>query len=72
MIVMNVKQLRDYLNSLDLDSIQSNVNVVSVIEDGKTMQVDDFGGIILVTPGRGFKPYLSIYTSEAVDVCNAE
>ena len=68
---MNVKQLRDYLNSLDLDNIQSHINVVSVLEDGKTMQVDNFGDIILVCPECGCKPYLSIYTEESIDVCNS-
>ena len=69
---MTVKDLRDYLNSLNLDEIQPDLAIVSMTdyEGRRIMQVDDSSKIILCEPSYpSFKPYLAIYTDEAIEEC---
>lgn len=56
---MNLKTLRDYLNSLNLDEVQPDVEIVYHASDGT--HCEDMACFNLVSPSDPkFKPYLSI------------
>lgn len=62
--MLNIKTLRDYLNSLDLDEVSKDVCIVYHSSDGTHCEsMDDFQ---LCFPDGCFKPYLSIYTESFV------
>lgn len=69
---MTLKDLRDYLNGLDLNEVQSDVELVVHIKDNQN-GASDFGfsdtmaDFHLIFPDKvGCKPYLSI-TGESFD-----
>lgn len=67
---MTVKQLRDFLNSIDLDSIQEGITVASVTEAGKRhIIIDDLVEAEIYNPAfEGPKPYLQFTTREAAEL----
>lgn len=67
---MTVKQLRDFLNSIDLDSIQEDITIASVTEAGKRhIVIDDLVEADILEPSfEGPKPYLQFTTREAAEL----
>lgn len=75
--MIKVKDLRDYLNGLELDLIDSYITICSVNHDNGNcedyMQCDLLGDIVLDNPdsvtGKG---HLYFYTDEACDKIDEE
>ena len=69
---MTLKELRDLLNSIDLDS--TNNDFISVISVCKPMEEDAYilddilaTAFVCEAEGEGNKPYLRMYTNGAVN-----
>ncbi len=65
---MTVRALRDFLNSLDLESIQEDISVnsVTMYEGEKFISVDELASAdIYEASSEEFKPYLVLTIREA-------
>lgn len=74
---MMLKDLKDYINSLDLNEVQSNVVIVSYDQanDGAKGHANvsvlaDFN--LCLCDDRIHRPYLSLYTEDFVDSLEVE
>lgn len=68
---MTVKKLRDFLNDLDLDSVQKDIIIVATTtHEGKPyISICDIAEVIISEGvSEEFKPYIQLITDDAEDL----
>lgn len=68
---MTVKELRDFLNDLDLDSVQEEITIAATTtHEGKPIIsiCDIADAIVFEAANEEFKPYVQLITDDAEDL----